>query len=143
MPTVNVCRHVSAATLLLFSLALAGCNDSGRLPLKGSVAFEGEPIQNGYVQFRPLAGTTGPTSGADVKDGSYELDAVRGLFKGSYRVDIQAWKRSGGISIDRVTGEKTKGGDLKQILPAKYNKDSELTIDVGGDQTEFNFDLTR
>jgi hypothetical protein len=128
---------------LLFSVvAVAGCNDSGRYPLKGSVTFDGEPVEWGYVQFSPMAGTTGPTSGADVKNGTYAVATERGLFKESYRVDVKAWKRSSKkFSIDTVTGEKVEGGGVKQFLPKKYNDDSELTVEIGGGQSEFDFDL--
>ena len=127
--------------LLTLSISLAGCSDSGRLPLNGKVSFDGEPVEYGYVQFTPRAGTTGPTSGADIKDGAYEVASVRGLFQGSYRVEIQSWKRSGGVSVDPVTGERTPGGDLVQILPVKYNKESELTVDVEQGKRSYDFHL--
>ena len=132
---------VFLAALLTLSISLAGCSDSGRLPLNGMVSFDGEPVEYGYVQFTPMAGTTGPTSGADIKDGAYEVASVRGLFKGSYRVEIQSWKRSGGVSVDPVTGERTEGGDLVQLLPAKFNKQSELTVEIEPEKRTFDFHL--
>lgn len=141
MSKVVLFHRVLFAALIFSSLILVGCNDSGRLSLNGTVTFDGEPVEKGYVQFSPLPGTTGPTAGADVQDGAYEVASVRGLFEGSYRVDVQAWVRSGKVSIDPVTGEKTVGGDLKQILPSRYNKDSELTIDISGGQRTFDFNL--
>lgn len=142
MYKIDLYRRFFFAALLFSSAALMGCKDSRRLPVEGKVTFDGQPVEWGYVQFSPSAGTTGPTSGADIKDGAYEVASVRGLFQGTYRVAIQAWKRSGGVSIDPVTGEKTEGGgNLKQILPPKYNDESELTVEIGGGERTFNFNL--
>ena len=141
MSKVDFYRRFFFAALLLSFATLSGCGGSGRLPLKGTVTFDGEPVEQGYVQFSPSPGTTGPTSGADIKEGTYEIPSDRGLPKGTYHVNIQAWKRQSEVSIDPVTGEKTEGGGLKQILPAKYNKDSKTTVDVGGDQTTYDFNL--
>ena len=141
MSDLNLCRCFQLTAFLCSFAILAGCDNSGRYSLEGKVTFDGEPVEKGYVQFSPLPGTSGPTSGADVKDGIYEVASSRGLFKGSYRVNVQAWKRSKKISIDPVTGEKFKGGDLKQILPPKYNDDSDLEIEIGGAQRTFDFNL--
>lgn len=141
MLKLDFSSYVFFAPMLAVSLALVGCSDSGRLPLNGKVSFNGVPVEYGYVQFTPMAGTTGPTAGADVKDGAYEVASVRGLFKGSYRVEIQSWKRSGGVSVDPVTGERTQGGDLNQVLPAKYNKKSELTVEIEPAKQSYDFHL--
>lgn len=125
--------------LLLFSFA--GCDTSGRFPLAGKVQYAEQPIDYGYIQFSPLPGTVGPTSGADIKEGAYRIPAEQGLMRGSYRVSIQAWKRAKSWSIDPVTGERTEGGDMKQFLPVKYNDDSELTIEIGTGTDTFDFDL--
>ena len=141
MLKVGVSRYVLLGALLAPPFLFAGCNGSGRLPVQGEVSFDGEPIKYGHVQFTPISGTEGPTGGAEIRDGAYEVASVRGLFKGSYRVELQAWKRSGGVSIDPATGERTKGGDLKQFLPLKYNDDSELTVEIESGQRTHNFHL--
>lgn len=132
---------VLSAAFIAFAIVLTGCGGSDRIPLQGEVSFDGTPVEQGYVQFTPIAGTTGPTSGADIKDGAYQVDSVRGLMKGNYRVEIQAWKRSGKVSIDPVTGEKFEGGNLVQLLPEKYNKQSELTLEIEPGKRTFDFHL--
>lgn len=134
-------NHVFLVAVFAVATMLMGCGGSNRLPMNGEISFEGVPVEYGYVQFSPVAGTTGPTSGADIKDGAYEVASVRGLIKGSYRVEIQSWKRSGKVSVDSVTGEKFQGGNLVQLLPAKYNKDSELTVEIEPGKRTFDFHL--
>lgn len=141
MLKLDFSSNVCLVALVAVCITLAGCSGSGRLPLSGEVSFDGVPVERGYVQFTPMAGTTGPTSGADIKEGAYEVAPVRGLFKGSYRVEIQSWKRSGEVSVDPVTGEKFQGGNLVQLLPAKFNKESELTVEIEPGKRTFDFHL--
>lgn len=133
--------RASLAVLFGICLALVGCDRSDRLPLNGEVSFDGTPVKHGYVQFTPMAATKGPTSGADIKDGAYQVAPVRGLMQGAYRVEIQAWERTGGVSLDPVTGEKFQGGALVQLLPDKYNKQSELTLEIEPGTRTFDFHL--
>ena len=135
----NFLSHAFLVALLTACVTLAGCSDSGRIPFRGKVSFDGVPVEYGYVQFTPTAGTTGPTAGADIKDGVYEVASVRGLFEGSYQVEIKSWKRSEGVSVDPVTGERTPGGNLLQLLPAKYNKQTELTVKIEPAKQSYDF----
>ncbi|QDT00950.1 hypothetical protein [Adhaeretor mobilis] len=133
--------RVFLAALLAASTMLTGCSEPSRLSVNGEVSIDGVPVEHGYVQFTPLTGTSGPTSGADIKKGAYQVASVRGLVQGRYRVEIQSWKRSGKVSVDPVTGENFQGGNLVQLLPAKYNKESELTMDIESGNRTFDFHL--
>ena len=138
----NLSRRCLSYLMLTALVLIAGCNTSGRLPLKGEVSFDGTPVKWGYVQFSPMPGTSGPKMGADIKDGSYEIATARGLFSGEYRVEIQAWERTDKVSRDPVTGEKIEGG-VRQLLPPKYNVKSELTVELvsGKPIHDFKLDL--
>lgn len=135
-------RYILHVAIFGLVSLLVGCGPADRLYVDGEVSFDGEPIEYGHVQFSPIGGTEAPTGGAEIKDGKYEIDSVRGLYKGSYRVEIQAWKRDGKRSEDPVTGEFTEGGDLKAILPKKFNEDSEMTVEVESGKQTHNFTLT-
>ena len=117
---------------------LLGCSDSGRLPIKGVVNFAGSPVENGYVHFTPTAGTKGPTAGADIVNGLYEVDASKGLFKGDYLVSVKAFKEAGKYE-DPVTGEISEG--MRQIVPLKYNEKTELTVKLTGENKSYKFNL--
>lgn len=130
----------AAMALLTISLTLTGCDSSGRTPLRGAVSFDGTPVEKGYIRFSPIEGTKGPTSGADIVDGAYQIPSKRGLMDGNYRVVIEAWKRSDKAYVDPVTGEKSPGG-LQQILPARFNTKSELKKEVKAGTGSYDFDL--
>ena len=141
MLKIDFSRYALLAIFLITPILLAGCGGSDRLAVQGKVSFDGEPVEYGQVRFTPLSGTKGPTGGAKIKNGVYEVASAKGLFKGNYRVELQAWKRIGNFSIDQVTGEKTEGGDLRPFLPAKYNEDSELTVEVASGKQTHDFNL--
>ena len=139
----------SSKTFLQFTPALflgaicfvVGCGDSGRLPIKGTVSIDGEPVKKGFIHFTPLPGTKGPTAGANIVDGSYEVDPSKGVFEGNFRVNIKDWRESKKKTEDPVTGEISAG--VKQFLPPKFNSKSELTVEIkrGGESYDFPLEL--
>ncbi len=134
-------RCLPFALVALVSIFCMGCGSSGRLSVDGSASFDGEPIEYGHVQFVPVEGTQGPTGGSEIRDGSYKIDESRGLVKGTYRVEVQAWKRDGKLTEDLVTGEMTQGGDLKAFLPEEFNEQSKLTVTIEAGQQTHDFHL--
>lgn len=119
---------------------LLGCNPT-RSPITGTVTYGGNPIDNGGIQFVPLEGGEKATlSSAPIRDGSYIIDATRGPFPGKHRVEI-FWNKK--------TGKKKSSGDhdgatideTVEGLPAKYNKKSDMTVDVTAGRNNFDFSL--
>jgi hypothetical protein len=60
---------VLAGTLLV----LPGCG--GATTVSGTVTYEGEPIQEGWVTFLPADGA-GSEAGAKITDGQYHVEAI-------------------------------------------------------------------
>ncbi len=118
-----------AAILLPFALGCGGGGD--RVEVGGAVTLDGQPLESGAISFVPLAGTQGPSAGAEIKQGRYAIDAEGGPVPGKYRVDIIA---------TRKTGRRIKDGfphppddlvdEIEQYLPPKYNTQSELTAEL-------------
>ena len=91
------------------------------------------------MAFTPLEGTEGPAAGAKIIDGKYEIDPVKSLFEGNYQVSIKVWKESKRMTEDFATGEKERG--IIQILPPKYNSESELKLELVRGEDTYNFEL--
>ena len=125
----------------VFVSFLVGCGDAGRLPVQGKVTVAGTPVENGYIYLTPLPGTDGPTTGAKIIDGFYKVEPGKGVFEGSFQVAIKAWEESTKEAEDFATGEKTRG--ITQTLPPKFNKKTELTVEIklGKDNYDFNLEL--
>ena len=126
--------------LVPFALS-CGCSDSGgRLALRGSVSLDGEPLADGAISFRPLAGTKGPAAGGDIVDGHFSIRAQDGTFSGKFRVEIRAMRKTRQQDTYPITGETF---DIEeQYLPLRYNEQSELEREVTADgPNDFKFDL--
>lgn len=123
----------------LFAIAvafLAGCNDSSMSQVNGKVTIDGQPIEKGAISFYPVDGKT-PTTGGEIKDGAYSVQVPVGVM-------------SVKISAPKVVGMK-KLYDKKdspeypltaEALPAKYNAQSELKVEVTPGSVEKHWLLT-
>ena len=117
----------------LVAVTVCGCDGGPKLyPVSGAVTFDGAPLPAGDILLIPADPTLGAEPGT-IKDGKYELKARAG----NKRVSISASKILPG-------GAKGAGGEPvpEEYVPAKYNSDSKLTIEVtsSGDN-KFDFAL--
>lgn len=133
-------RMVAWWCALAMGGALAGCggktyDGAQRFPLSGKVAVDGQPVPKGLISFLPQD-KEGQVSGGPIVDGAYAIPEEKGATAGTYRVEIH-W--------NKLTGKKTyfEGeaimDETVEGLPARYNTESELTVEVGDDKTTFDF----
>ena len=124
----------------LLALTLAGCGDARRQSVRGTVTVDGQPLKEGAIRFIPTEDASGPTAGANIVDGQFEIPKETGTFAGKFKVQITARRPSSKLMRDPETGQATRG--FEQYIPAKYNTRTELTADVkAGEDNEFTFDL--
>ena len=129
---------VLAACLIV---TLCGCGGDGREAIQGTVTFDGQPLAAGQISFLPEPGTKGPTAGAAIKDGAFTIASHDGTFAGKFRVEITATRPSNRKAMNHETGQMVNVP--QQYIPAKYNKQSQLTADVkSGEANQFKFELT-
>ena len=154
MPTSLSRRIASAAGLRFIGLSLAllvGCGgaESGppRASVRGSVSFDGAPVEDGSIVFLPATGTKGPSSGGVIRNGAYEIKKENGPVPGKYRVEIRATRTAGTSTIkgvDGATAGPSGGGEVvevKMYIPAHYNTQSTLVADIGADDNLQDFPL--
>jgi hypothetical protein len=121
--------------------AFGGCRKGDgveRVRLSGSVTFAGEAIVDGQIRFVPAAEASVPLAIATIRDGQYDTAGIGGVPVGQFRVEIRAF--------DPKTPAPSFPGDPQrtQLLPAKFNTQSTLGLDVRSGQTaltrDFNLD---
>jgi hypothetical protein len=122
-------------------LMLLGCSPAGkRQALEGTVTLDGKPLAEGSILFVPHTGTKGPTSGGDIAQGRFSIAPGGGTFSGTFRVEITAIRSTGKKMMDPRAGKLTE--ETVQFIPARYNRQSELTAEVKSDgPNRFTFDL--
>ncbi len=134
-------RQICSCSIILLFLAglpsLTGCGSSSRNALQGSVTLDGEPVKTGTISFLPAAGTSGNSSGGEIKDGKYSIPAEVGLQPGEYRVTINARIATGRKIRDPQIGEL-----FDEMHPARYKQMGKLKITIPAEGDEASFELT-
>jgi len=133
---MNCPRTIVAILVLL----LVGCGRSGdQLAIKGNVTLDGEPLPEGQIIFLPQAGSVGPSAGSSIENGAYAVPADMGTLPGTFRVEIEA-ERKTGRKIYGSLGEEVD--QVMNYIPVRYNQQSELSVEVEIDgDNQFDFDL--
>ena len=116
---------------ILTLLLLAGCGGADGLGVgvAGRVSYDGQPVQEGSIAFIPADAASGPSAGAVIYDGRYEIDAAHGPAPGPHRVEIIAQRKTGRQIRDAFQpGPDNLVDEIEQFLPVKYNRQSDLTV---------------
>ena len=126
------------------ALVVTGCGAEGP-PLgkvSGTVQYEGAPLADARVVFRPEQGRTsvGMTDAA----GGYTLEFTPGrggALLGEHVVSI-TWEDLDAPEPDQVDGRGT-AGKPQVILPPAYNTRSKLRATVVAGENQFDFNLNK
>jgi hypothetical protein len=132
------------ASVAVACLVAPGCRDS-RDPnicrVSGTVTFDGTPVEEAELIFEPVDQRIGPAA-CSVKKGSFRMLASRG----EQVVSIRAYR-----DVPLAPGTPQPAAppglpasppmDRIQILPERYNRFTELKVEVKKSGDTFTFDL--
>jgi hypothetical protein len=128
-----------AATAFL----LIGCSSSNRAAVKGSVTFDGAPVDGGMILFFPANEKNKADQGhAEIKNGAYEIPAGKGPPPGSYRVEI-TWEKKTGKQVVSKGDPPNMEDETIQVIPPQYNRESKLTKEITSGMNTIDFPLTK
>jgi hypothetical protein len=110
----------------------AACSKgTDRLKISGTVAYKGQPLDQGRIEFEPAESGVKFSGGVPIENGAFSIPSSFGLTPGKYKVRI--------YSSDRVL---PKGGGPppppgsegmpppKERIASKYNTETKLTAEV-------------
>ena len=128
--------------------AAGGCGNSNRGAVRGMVTFNGAPLKEGQISFVPLDLKQGPTAGAVIVNGKYQIDSSQGPVAGEYQVQIVAFRKTGKKTWDGMGDEQAPANqknyveEVAAFIPARYNAVSELRATIkAGKVNLYDFDL--
>jgi len=107
-------------------LALPGCGDS----VSGKVTLDGEPVERGTILFYPT-------------DGHADAEVAR-IVAGQYSAQLPVGTKRVEITANRLQSDKTDSLGMpliEQAIPDRYNRQSELQIEVESSNAHLDFEL--
>lgn len=117
-------------------LALLGCSPPTMGTVTGTVTVDGEPAEVGAISFFAVDGRA-PTAGAPIVDGTYTAEVTPGVCMVQVRVSKVVGERklydTPDSPVRKVWGE---------VLPAKYNDNTELRLDVKAGENRQDYALS-
>jgi hypothetical protein len=129
-------EHTGFITVLVFTFA-AGCSSDPSFGIvTGEVTLDGQALKGGVIRFVPADGQT-PTADAAIVDGRFRATVPPGL----KRVEICAPKVTGRHKMYDTPGSPVVD-QVEELLPARYNVLSELTMTVEMGRQKKRFALT-
>jgi hypothetical protein len=134
-------RILALGLPLALVLSSLGC-DSKEIHIGGNVTFNGTPIEEGTIEFIPIEGTAGPSTGAAIKKGRYDCSKDTGLVRGGrYQVRISALAKTGKTTPNIFQPGGPPLELSENYIPAAYNSNSTLTAVLAKDSTDNTFDF--
>jgi hypothetical protein len=126
-----------AIAVFCWFVAVAGCDNgvAGRSRVQGTVTVNGAPPASGAIAFTPVDGAA-PTAGGQIVDGKYSVDVPIGKSKVAIRVPRVVGQRKLYNTPDSPVQPL-----MEESLPAEYNDETELTLDVKPGETQGDYDL--
>jgi hypothetical protein len=137
----------------LLGCLIVGCSGGDVSTLSGTVTFEGQPLAEGNLRLMPADGGAGHGAGAKIVNGSYDIPSSGGLTPGRYSVMISSTRAAtteetarmgaggeGGDDPDEEEGEGDAPPQV-QLIPARYNVATTLSVTVDKGANTENFDL--
>ncbi len=128
--------HPIMTLLALFvSMSLVGCGArDNKLSVSGSVTWNGQQIEDGYIQFYPRSG--GNPSAAQVMEGHFQTRVTPGE-----NIIQVTWNKKLGEEPSSVPGMPAVP-IIVQVIPAQYNLQSELVQTFDKDNRTVELALT-
>jgi hypothetical protein len=124
------------AVSLTACIALIGCSRSDIGIVKGSVTVDGEPAKVGAIAFFAVDGRA-PTAGAPIVEGEFTAQVNPGVCMVQIRVSKIIGKKKIYDTPDSPVREV-----WAEVLPAKYNNNTQLKLDVKRGVNEQEYKLT-
>ena len=147
MPLLDWSRMTLLAPTVTLLIALlvasaSGCG-SGSTSMRtwGDVTYQGTPIETGEIIFIPVTSGSGPSTGATITSGRYEIAQAVGPRAGVvYRVEITAFGPETTYSPN-ASGQGMTAAVRTQILPDQYNRATVLSETISAEQDKNRFDF--
>jgi hypothetical protein len=135
-------RTVLGCLLTAVALWQGGCSaSSGTAEVSGTVLLDGQPVEEGSIQFIPVEGTTGAGAGGIIRGGKYHIPRDNGAAVGKNRVELRSFRTSGRKVQDPTAPPGVLTDERVQAFPPEYSDSSTVVKEVKSGRNVFDFDV--
>jgi hypothetical protein len=134
-------RDIILVGVVVGLVSVAGCGSAKTAAVSGSVVLNGTPVEEGAIQFIPVDGNTGASSGVEIRNGRYHIPAARGAAVGKNRVELRTFRKTGRTVQDPTGLPGVKTEERVQAFPPEYSDQSTVVRDVKPGSNTFDFDV--
>jgi len=123
---------------------VVGCGGGNPCSVGGQVTFDGQPIEDGNIRLDPIEESLGASGAAKITGGKYSIPQDKGMLAGKHQVRISATRSTGRMVpvAEVLEGEPQEmREEIIQYIPARYNQESELTVELAPGENTKDFDL--
>jgi hypothetical protein len=135
-------RLKARASALLIGLSIPlGCSAGdglARAQVRGEVRVDGEPLEEGSINFFPAGDAEGPSAGGVIAKGRYDIPRDAGPVVGKNRVEIRGVKKTGRM-VPNYMAPGTMQPELMEALPPDVNTKSTLVRDIAAGTNVIDF----
>jgi len=131
-------KHLLPAMAMSLLLFAAGCGSS--TVVSGTVTYNGEPINNGSIQFSPEDGK-GPIAGGTITGGKYRVEEK--LTPGKKIVKIEGFKDIDVPTSSEEMQRRAEEGAMVELAAQipENAKGNNITVEVKAGEQTHNFAL--
>src|SRR5947207_8876109 len=122
--------RLSAICLVIATCFGCGKNGPRRAAVSGHVTLDGQPIDEGVIQFLPVEGTVGPETGGVITNGQYDIPHERGAVVGKSRVELRASKKTGRKIQDPTGRSGVLTDEYKEMFRPSSNTNSTMVREI-------------
>ncbi len=135
------CYLITITCQVMFLLLLVGCGSSDRASVNGTITLDGKLVESGSITFFPSEGTKGPSAGATIKDGYYEINtANKGVVIGKNRIVLNANHKTG-RRMPNPFDPTVMIDEVVQAFPPEYSTESKVIRDIQSGENQINLDI--
>lgn len=135
--------RTSFFAVVALAASMAGCTEKNadvRGSVNGRITLDGRPIDAGWIEFEPTAGTQGPVAGGEIVNGSVIIATAKGPTIGTNLVRVSSRLPTGKKVPGGVAGELVD--EIAEIVPKHYNTATTLQLEIKKGRNEITLDLT-
>ena len=122
-------------------LLLTGCGEiEDRGEVRGTVRLDGQPLDEGAIQFVPTEGNPGPPAWTTIRNGTFHIPAQTGPSIGKHRIVVNSIKATGRKLPPPIPGSEPVD-ERVETIPKRYNKESTLQREIKQGENVIDLDL--